>query len=181
MENQSKDSPFRLYFKKMFIEVRKEKNKNSLYSEKFFDKLLKNLLPTITVWSYLLLGDLSRHDLKTSTSYLQYKEKRMKSPPRQHTTADNFTNGTTGVSEQRMAVLYNCVLGGTHSSRMDDFVLTLNETFLGRQGIFVDSITSDDKSSPSLKKSLRGTKKGTNFSEKRDQRGTNFLKKRDPM
>ena len=101
----------------MFIEVRKEKNKNSLHSEKFFDKLLKNLLPTITVWSYLLLGDLSRHDLKTSTSYLQYKEKRMKSPPRQHTTADNLANETIGVSEQRMGVLYSCVLEGTASEK----------------------------------------------------------------
>lgn len=110
-----------------------------MYSKNFFRKIF---LPTNPVWSCLLLGDPSIHDLKTAVSYVEYKEIRNKNPPWQHTTDDNFSNRTTGVSEQRMGVLYNCVLGGKRSLRMDDFVSTLYKTFIGRQRAFVNSVTS---------------------------------------
>ena len=148
----SKDSPFKKHFSDLYTEqmemIKKEDAEskagvNALYSEGFFQAVLKQLIPTIPLWSGLLLGDLSRHGPKIAP-YMSYKSQQLKHPRTQHTFDDSFTgsNRTTGISEKRMGDLYNSLLGGKQAARLDDLVIMLHENVLGMQRIFADSVTS---------------------------------------
>ena len=143
-------SPFKTHFKQIYDEKLKLLSNedvkifpnNKLYSQQFFYRVLTNLLPTVPLWSGLLLGDLSRHGV--GQSYAEYVKHLKKNPRITHTFNENFksSNRTTGISEKRMSDLYNSLLGGKQAARLDDIVDLLYENIQGMQRMFTDSITA---------------------------------------
>ena len=86
----------------------------------FFATILSNLFPTISLWSGLLLGDLSRRG--ESSSYVNYGSHRIKYPSVKRGFNENFeaSNLTTEILEKKMGSLYNNLLGGKQAARLDD-------------------------------------------------------------
>ena len=115
---------------------------NDLYTPNFFPTILTNLLPTVPLWSGLLVGNLSRHG--ESKYYQNYAQHVIKNPRINHTFNENFaaSNRTTGISEKIMGDLYNSLLGCNQAARLDDIVALLDENILGMQKMFSDSITT---------------------------------------
>ena len=143
-------SPFKIHFEKIYKNqlesIKKDDSEggssNDLYAPNFFPTILANLLPTVPLWSGLLLGNLSRHG--ESKDYENYAQNLIKHPRINHTFNENFvtSNRTTGISEKRMGDLYNSLLGGKQAARLDDIVALLHENILGMQKMFSDSVTT---------------------------------------
>ena len=79
----------------------------------------------MSLWSGLLLGDLSRHGESRhgeSSSYVSYGSDRIKYPNVKHGFNENFegSNRTTEISGKKMGSLYNNLLGGKQAARLDD-------------------------------------------------------------
>ena len=66
------------------------------------------------------------------------------------------------ISEQKSSYL------SRHQCTLCEIVVQMYKNNLTKQDTAIPCIYSDDNSSPSFKKSLRGTKKGTSFDKKRD-------------
>ena len=144
-----KHSPFKIHFEKIYknqlesikMDDSEGGSSNDLYAPNFFPTILANL-PTVPLWSGLLLGNLSRHG--ESKDYENYAQNLIKHPRINQTFNENFvaSDRTTGISEKRMGDLYNSLLGGKQAARLDDIVTLLHENILGMQKMFSDSVTT---------------------------------------
>ena len=92
----------------------------------------------LSLWSGLLLGNLTRHG--EGVTYMTYEEKRIFGGTKLADNCKSFTkdNRTIGVSERRMGVLFNQQLGGTIKMRLGDFAREVHEDLIGMQRTFAD-------------------------------------------
>ena len=89
-------SPFKIHFEKIYKNqlesIKKDDSEggssNDLYAPNFFPTILANLLPTVPLWSGLLLGNLSRHG--ESKDYENYAQNLIKHPRINQTFNENF-------------------------------------------------------------------------------------------
>jgi hypothetical protein len=118
--NQS-ESPFRDYFTKIYddkivncaifeTEEYKIHMENPYYNPAYLKHILSLYLPVAPIWSNLIMGNLARYGYQTVE-------------PIEHCGCHN--SRTTGISESRMKVTKNTVLGGEVSSRIDQVVQKL--------------------------------------------------------
>ena len=95
---------------------------NRYYFPDVLKKILKLYMPTLPLWSTLMLGDVRRHSSLYSNIKVQHMFHHNKAlsliPPR-----------TTGSQERRFGILKSLVLQGQKASRMDDFAVILKEHF----------------------------------------------------
>jgi len=95
---------------------------NRYYSPAVLDKIITLYMPTLPLWSSLMLNDVKRHSagyaLTSSRRVLNLVKASTSLPPR-----------TTGSQEQRFTILKHMVLAGRKTSRLDDFASLLMEHF----------------------------------------------------
>ncbi|CAF1324255.1 unnamed protein product [Adineta steineri] len=118
---EESDSPFRDYFTKIYNDkvedcgsfTGADSNKymeNPYYNPAYLKRMLTLYLSTAPIWSNLMMGNLARYGYRDLE-------------PIEHCGCHN--SRTTGISESRMKVVKNTVLGGEVSSRIDQVVQKL--------------------------------------------------------
>jgi len=99
---------------------------NPLFSATYLTRLLKLYMPTAPIWSNLLLGNFANR--------YGYKSNSTRTPCSCH------VGRTTGVSESRMRVLKDAILGHKIYSRIDEVVTKLGESVEAVEFQFADFI-----------------------------------------
>ena len=117
---------------------------NKYYMPAFFDYIAKNYLPSCLLWSNLLLGNLSRHNVDYSPTLSSGTHSR-------NYLTDNQTNGEIEVF---FKMKKNCSFKGQSHLRIDTFIGENWKDNLALQRQFIDGIIKQDTKirQPTLRK-----------------------------
>ncbi|CAF3717580.1 unnamed protein product [Rotaria sordida] len=169
------DSNFKIDLQKIYYECY-EKNIKSTASSSTLDKAAKSVrqwlayfnqhcIPTVAIWSNLLLGDLSRHVISSIRAF-------------DNLLLNQHDQRTNAISERRMAIVKRTQLG-TQTYMRSDVVLQIlvqdMQKFIENFSISYLASTSDDSNNESSQQRLKELKE--NWRQK-NRRGSGFYAKK---
>jgi len=100
---------------------------NKLYCPQLLTKLVQYYMPTLPLWSHLMLSDVRRHNVQ----YAMCKNRNIQALAK-CCAKDTFPS-TTGSQEQRFTVLKHLTLNATKTARLDDFATILYYHFISME------------------------------------------------